>query len=159
MAARVHLGFRAHCAGLTRNPPSPLVFSGNSSSLLSIQPSLSCGPRKRESNYIRGRGLRVSCKTEGSALVEKNGAARESSDGSEEQLSIVMKFGGSSVASAERMKEVADLIRSFPEERPIIVLSAMGKTTNNLLLVTFKLPRRKNSPFHYLFSICSLCIF
>lgn len=70
-----------------------------------------------------------------------------------------MKFGGSSMASAERMKEVADLIRSFPEERPIIVLSAMGKTTNNLLLVTFKLPRRKNSPFHYLFSICSLCIF
>nr|XP_027102101.1 aspartokinase 1, chloroplastic-like [Coffea arabica]XP_027102102.1 aspartokinase 1, chloroplastic-like [Coffea arabica] len=44
-----------------------------------------------------------------------------------------MKFGGSSVASAERMREVADLICSFPEERPIIVLSAMGKTTNNLL--------------------------
>nr|GME09164.1 aspartokinase 2, chloroplastic isoform X2 [Ipomoea batatas] len=45
-----------------------------------------------------------------------------------------MKFGGSSVASAERMREVADLILSFPEERPVIVLSAMGKTTNNLLL-------------------------
>uniref|UniRef100_A0ACD5XBA6 Uncharacterized protein n=1 Tax=Avena sativa TaxID=4498 RepID=A0ACD5XBA6_AVESA len=45
-----------------------------------------------------------------------------------------MKFGGSSVASAERMKEVADLILSFPEETPVVVLSAMGKTTNNLLL-------------------------
>nr|GMD59256.1 aspartokinase 2, chloroplastic isoform X1 [Ipomoea batatas] len=51
-----------------------------------------------------------------------------------QQLTCVMKFGGSSVASAERMREVADLILSFPEERPVIVLSAMGKTTNNLLL-------------------------
>lgn len=46
-----------------------------------------------------------------------------------------MKFGGSSVANAERMKEVADLILSFPEERPVIVLSAMGNTTNMLLMV------------------------
>ncbi|CAM0878079.1 unnamed protein product [Alopecurus aequalis] len=45
-----------------------------------------------------------------------------------------MKFGGSSVSSAERMREVADLILSFPEEAPVVVLSAMGKTTNNLLL-------------------------
>uniref|UniRef100_A0ACD5WCX8 Uncharacterized protein n=1 Tax=Avena sativa TaxID=4498 RepID=A0ACD5WCX8_AVESA len=49
-------------------------------------------------------------------------------------FTVVMKFGGSSVASAERMKEVADLILSFPEETPVVVLSAMGKTTNNLLL-------------------------
>uniref|UniRef100_A0A453M8M6 Aspartokinase n=3 Tax=Aegilops tauschii subsp. strangulata TaxID=200361 RepID=A0A453M8M6_AEGTS len=45
-----------------------------------------------------------------------------------------MKFGGSSLASAARMREVADLILSFPEETPVVVLSAMGKTTNNLLL-------------------------
>ncbi|KAK6160471.1 hypothetical protein DH2020_003852 [Rehmannia glutinosa] len=50
-----------------------------------------------------------------------------------EEFTSVMKFGGSSVASAERMREVAHLILSFPEEKPIIVLSAMGKTTNNLL--------------------------
>ncbi|CAI5511747.1 unnamed protein product [Closterium sp. Naga37s-1] len=48
---------------------------------------------------------------------------------------VVMKFGGSSVANAARMKEVADLIQSFPEENPIIVMSAMGKTTNNLIKV------------------------
>ncbi|KAG4953799.1 hypothetical protein JHK87_039393 [Glycine soja] len=41
-----------------------------------------------------------------------------------------MKFGGSSVASADRMEEVATLILSFPEERPIVVLSVVGKTTN-----------------------------
>ncbi|KAH1206587.1 Aspartokinase 1, chloroplastic [Glycine max] len=52
----------------------------------------------------------------------------------ETSFTCVMKFGGSSVASAERMKEVATLILSFPEERPIVVLSAMGKTTNKLLL-------------------------
>jgi len=57
----------------------------------------------------------------------------------EEHLTCVMKFGGSSLASAERMREVADLVISFPEERPVIVLSAMGKTTNNLLLVSPKL--------------------
>ena len=51
------------------------------------------------------------------------------------ELTCVMKFGGSSVASAERMREVAQLILSFPNERPVIVLSAMGKTTNKLLQV------------------------
>nr|CAB3475309.1 unnamed protein product [Digitaria exilis] len=45
-----------------------------------------------------------------------------------------MKFGGSSVSSAARMEEVAGLILAFPEERPVVVLSAMGKTTNLLLL-------------------------
>ncbi|TVU34611.1 hypothetical protein EJB05_16448 [Eragrostis curvula] len=58
------------------------------------------------------------------------GAGVELSD----QLSVVMKFGGSSVSSAARMEEVAGLILAFPEERPVVVLSAMGKTTNHLLL-------------------------
>ena len=38
-----------------------------------------------------------------------------------------MKFGGSSVATAERMREVLDIIRTFPEQHPCVVLSAMGK--------------------------------
>uniref|UniRef100_A0A0E0JT47 Aspartokinase n=1 Tax=Oryza punctata TaxID=4537 RepID=A0A0E0JT47_ORYPU len=54
--------------------------------------------------------------------------------GGGDQLSVVMKFGGSSVSSAARMREVAGLILAFPEERPVVVLSAMGKTTNLLLL-------------------------
>ncbi|KAK9268946.1 hypothetical protein L1049_000712 [Liquidambar formosana] len=33
------------------------------------------------------------------------------------------------------MREVADFILSFPDERPVIVLLAMGKTTNKLLLL------------------------
>ena len=43
------------------------------------------------------------------------------------QLSVVYKFGGSSVATAQRMREVADIICSFPDQAPVVVLSAMGK--------------------------------
>ncbi|RLM86603.1 aspartokinase 2, chloroplastic-like [Panicum miliaceum] len=76
----------------------------------------------------------------GAAIVEKKDASvasaqeRGSDGGAEPELTVVMKFGGSSVASAERMREVADLVLSFPEERPVVVLSAMGKTTNKLLM-------------------------
>ncbi|TFJ87241.1 hypothetical protein NSK_001573 [Nannochloropsis salina CCMP1776] len=46
-----------------------------------------------------------------------------------------MKFGGSSLANAERVDYVASLIKSQIEQgyRPTVVCSAMGKTTNNLL--------------------------
>ena len=48
---------------------------------------------------------------------------------------IVMKFGGSSLANAERITYVAKLIKKHTEQgyKPIIVCSAMGKTTNSLL--------------------------
>lgn len=49
------------------------------------------------------------------------------------QVTVVMKFGGSSVRDAERMREVANIVCSFPDQLPAVVLSAMGKTTNNLL--------------------------
>lgn len=46
---------------------------------------------------------------------------------------IVMKFGGSSVANAERIKHVASIIKAYREKRPVVVLSAMGDTTDHLL--------------------------
>eukprot|EP01035_Chromulina_nebulosa_P016884 gene16884-22372_t len=48
---------------------------------------------------------------------------------------IVMKFGGSSLATAERITYVTKLIRKHVQlgYRPIIICSAMGKTTNTLL--------------------------
>ncbi len=46
---------------------------------------------------------------------------------------IVMKFGGSSVANAERVKNVAKIIQIYREKKPVIVLSAMGDTTDFLL--------------------------
>ena len=44
----------------------------------------------------------------------------------------VLKFGGTSVGSAQRMREVAELIQA-PQERRIVVLSAMSGTTNMLV--------------------------
>lgn len=46
---------------------------------------------------------------------------------------IVMKFGGSSVANAERIKHVASIIEAYKDKRPVVVLSAMGDTTDHLL--------------------------
>jgi aspartate kinase len=48
---------------------------------------------------------------------------------------IAMKFGGSSLATAERVLYVAKLIMRHVEQgyQPSIVCSAMGKTTNTLL--------------------------
>ena len=47
----------------------------------------------------------------------------------------VLKFGGSSVADAERMHEVALIIRRYTEKgyKLSVIVSAMGNTTNNLL--------------------------
>jgi aspartate kinase len=44
-----------------------------------------------------------------------------------------MKFGGTSVANAERIRQLTDICRSFLEEKPVLVASAMGSTTDNLL--------------------------
>lgn len=46
---------------------------------------------------------------------------------------IVMKFGGSSVANAERIQHVASIIKAYQEKKPVVVLSAMGDTTDFLL--------------------------
>jgi aspartate kinase len=44
----------------------------------------------------------------------------------------VFKFGGASVNSVERIKNVAAILRHYPKEELIIIVSAMGKTTNAL---------------------------
>src|SRR5574344_472295 len=46
---------------------------------------------------------------------------------------IVMKFGGSSVADADRIRHVASIIKAYQDKRPVVVLSAMGDTTDHLL--------------------------
>jgi len=48
---------------------------------------------------------------------------------------IVMKFGGSSVESAEAIQRVTGIVKSRLDRRPIVVVSAMGKTTNRLLAI------------------------
>ena len=46
---------------------------------------------------------------------------------------IVCKFGGTSVQDAEAMTRLSEIIRSRIKQRPIVVASAMGKTTNHLI--------------------------
>jgi aspartate kinase len=48
---------------------------------------------------------------------------------------IVMKFGGTSVESASAIERVASIVRARAERRPVVVVSAMGKTTNKLLAI------------------------
>lgn len=51
----------------------------------------------------------------------------------------VLKFGGTSIGSAERMKHVAELIQG--DEKQIIVLSAMSGTTNSLVKINESLAK------------------
>ncbi|HUR11791.1 MAG TPA: aspartate kinase [Flavitalea sp.] len=44
----------------------------------------------------------------------------------------VFKFGGASVNSVERIQKVAAILKSFSGEKLVVVISAMGKTTNAL---------------------------
>ncbi|XP_009121776.1 aspartokinase 1, chloroplastic [Brassica rapa] len=133
-AARV----RCHC--------NALFTSHRNSSTLPISPSrvgftaLKC-PRKFLLSIGDGsssctRNVSGSCLkgTVRAVMEEEKTDVIKEREGDEKRFTCVMKFGGSSVATAERMREVADLILAFPEESPVIVLSAMGKTTNNLLL-------------------------
>ncbi len=48
------------------------------------------------------------------------------------QRSKVFKFGGASVKDAEAIRNVADILQKYRQETLMIVVSAMGKTTNAL---------------------------
>ena len=46
---------------------------------------------------------------------------------------IIMKFGGSSVEAAPAIERVVEIVRARLARRPVVVVSAMGKTTRRLL--------------------------
>src|SRR5882724_3534296 len=46
---------------------------------------------------------------------------------------IVMKFGGVSVGDAAAIKRLIEIVRERLDRRPVLVVSAMGKTTRRLL--------------------------
>lgn len=48
----------------------------------------------------------------------------------------VFKFGGASVNNVERIKNLGDILRQYAGEEILVVVSAMGKTTNALEKVT-----------------------
>jgi aspartate kinase len=49
---------------------------------------------------------------------------------------IVMKFGGSSVDSGEAIERLVRIVKEQLARKPVVVVSAMGKTTNRLLELT-----------------------
>jgi len=44
----------------------------------------------------------------------------------------VFKFGGASVNSIDRIKQVAEILKQYRGEKILVVISAMGKITNAL---------------------------
>src|ERR1700681_4039060 len=48
---------------------------------------------------------------------------------------IVMKFGGTSVESAGAIERIAGIVQGQLARHPVVVVSAMGKTTNRLLAI------------------------
>lgn len=48
----------------------------------------------------------------------------------------VYKFGGASIKNADGIRNVANIIKSFKDGRLLVVVSAIGKTTNKLVALT-----------------------
>ena len=46
---------------------------------------------------------------------------------------MVMKFGGTSVGGAEQIKGVADIVKSYIDKKPVVVVSAVTKITDKLI--------------------------
>ena len=46
---------------------------------------------------------------------------------------MVMKFGGTSVGGAEQIKGVADIVKSYINKKPVVVVSAVTKITDKLI--------------------------
>lgn len=63
----------------------------------------------------------------------------------------VFKFGGASVQNALSIKNIAAIIQSFTEEDLVIIISAMGKTTNALEKVVTAFFNKKKSTALQLF--------
>ncbi|MBI2259030.1 MAG: aspartate kinase [Flavobacteriia bacterium] len=45
---------------------------------------------------------------------------------------LIFKFGGASVKDADSIKNVLSILKKYPEKKIIVIVSAIGKTTNNL---------------------------
>jgi aspartate kinase len=101
-------------------------------SSLSLRPH-SCS----QVNYSAARPLAIAALRMAAAnsdAGEANGASTRTA-ARPNSLRTVIKFGGSSLATADRLMEVAALVKLLISQgqRPTMVCSAMGKTTNNLL--------------------------
>jgi len=63
---------------------------------------------------------------------------------------LVFKFGGASVKDASAVKNVAQIISLFPTKKKLVVVSAMGKTTNALEEIVDALSTNNYESYRYL---------
>jgi aspartate kinase len=54
------------------------------------------------------------------------------SEGAEAAGPLVMKFGGTSVKDAEAVRRLADIVRAHLDRRPVVVVSALSRVTDEL---------------------------
>ena len=62
----------------------------------------------------------------------------------------VFKFGGASVKDAESVKNVGYIINNFSDDQVVVVVSAMGKTTNSMELIADALYQKQYDEFRAL---------
>ena len=62
---------------------------------------------------------------------------------------LVFKFGGASVKDASAVKNVAQIISMFPTKKKLVVVSAMGKTTNALEEIVDALYANNHESYRY----------
>ncbi|WDF67001.1 aspartate kinase [Sphingobacterium oryzagri] len=62
----------------------------------------------------------------------------------------VFKFGGASVKDAESIKNVAHIVAQYKKDELLVVVSAMGKTTDRLMEVTQAYVEQTGEAFHLL---------
>ncbi|MES2588087.1 MAG: aspartate kinase [Bacteroidota bacterium] len=67
---------------------------------------------------------------------------------------LVFKFGGASVKNASAVKNVAKILRLFSKEKKVVVISAMGKTTNLLEEIVLALKEKNHQRFDILKEEC-----
>src|SRR5579864_7597797 len=59
---------------------------------------------------------------------------------------IVMKFGGTSVEDAAAMKRATEIVRGRLSQRPVVVVSAMSKVTDQLLAMAQSAGKGESAP-------------
>jgi aspartate kinase len=67
---------------------------------------------------------------------------------------LVFKFGGASVKDADAIKNVASILSIYSEQKKLVVISAMGKTTNLLEEIVISLKENNHRKFDLLKEKC-----
>mmetsp|Transcript_28450 Transcript_28450/g.69230 ORF Transcript_28450/g.69230 Transcript_28450/m.69230 type:complete len:609 (+) Transcript_28450:66-1892(+) len=126
---------------------SPLYSNSNSRSRLNepqyhqanqlLHPKETTRRRRKTAKLLPSRKQKPWGRLDAASAVQDNGSGKISDDHdaqNSQKKSFVWKFGGSSLANAERVDHVCHLIKEYGETLPrAVVCSAMGKTTNMLL--------------------------